>query len=203
LLALADEIELVDVPPTILMDRVRRGEIVPADQIDAALATTFSIDVLRSERERAFRIVAEHGDRRLAAYADEPVIEPLELRPSILACAAPWPGMEPLIRRSAALAAQVDGEFTVATVRLGQPGAQEDQLLAEYAALTEQLGGEFEGLTGSAPALALAEYARERQVTELVLSRASPDSTGRYPVLRELSRLARDAEVHVLPVTAG
>ena len=203
LLALADEIELVDVPPTILMDRVRRGEIVPADQIDAALATTFSIDVLRSERERAFRIVAEHGDRRLAAYADEPAIEPLELRPSILACAAPWPGMEPLIRRSAALAAQIDGEFTVATVRLGQPGAQEDQLLAEYAALTEQLGGEFEGLTGSAPAPVLAEYARERQVTELVLSRANPDATGRYPVLRELSRLARDAEVHVLPVTAG
>ena len=39
LLALADEIELVDVPPSILIDRVRRGEIVPPDQIEQALAT--------------------------------------------------------------------------------------------------------------------------------------------------------------------
>ena len=63
--------------------------------------------------------------------------------------------------------------------------------------MTEQLGGEFVTLTGPAPALALAEYARERQVTELVLSRATP--AGRYPVLRELARLVHDVELHVLP----
>ena len=66
LLALADEIELVDVPPSILIDRVRRGQIVPPDQVGQALETTFAPDVLRAERERAFRIVAEHGERRLA-----------------------------------------------------------------------------------------------------------------------------------------
>ncbi len=68
LLALADEIELVDVPPSILIDRVRRGEIVPPDQVDEALATTFAPDELRAARERAFRLVAEHGERRLAGY---------------------------------------------------------------------------------------------------------------------------------------
>ena len=126
LLALADEIELVDVPPSILIDRVRRGLIVPPDQVGQALETTFAPDVLRAERERAFRLVAEHGERRLAAYAGEAPVEPAaagdlagsDRQPSILACAAPWPGMEPLIRRSAALAAQVDGLFRVATVRL-------------------------------------------------------------------------------------
>jgi two-component system sensor histidine kinase KdpD len=200
LLALADEIELVDVPPSILTDRVTRGQLVPPEQVAEALATTFAPEVLRAERERAFQLVAEHGERRLAAYtgADAVVPEP-DRRPSIMACAAPWPGMEPLIRRSAALAAQVDGVFRVVAVRLSQPGAAEAKLLAGYAALTEQLGGEFVSLTAPAPAPALAGYARTHQVTELVLTRAFPNPAGRYPVLRELARVSRDVELHVLP----
>jgi NitT/TauT family transport system ATP-binding protein len=199
LLALADEIELVDVPPTILIDRVRRGEIVPAEQVEEALATTYRPAVLQAERERAFRLVADHGERQLAAYArhDQPA-EPEPL-PSILACVAPWPGMEVLLRRSAALAAQVDGVFGAAAVRLAQPGPDEDALLAAYAALTAQLGGQLVLLAGSSAGAVLAEYARAQLVTEIVLTRASPNPAGRYPVLRELARLARDVELHVLP----
>jgi NitT/TauT family transport system ATP-binding protein len=200
LLALADEIELVDVPPSILADRVRRGEIVPADQVATALATTYAVPLLRAERERAFTLVAEHGERRLAAYAGDQAPEPpgRDRQPVIMACAGPWPGMEPLIRRAAALAAGVDGQFRVATVRPVQPDARADQLLAEYAALTEQLGGEFVALEGPQAAAALAGYATQEQVTELVLER-KPNQAGRYPVLRELARLARDVELHVVP----
>jgi NitT/TauT family transport system ATP-binding protein len=200
LLALADEIELVDVPPTILDDRVRRGEIVPSDEVAAALATTYALPLLRAERQRAFTLVAEHGERRLAAYAGEAAPEPpgQDRQPVIMACAGPWPGMEPLIRRAAALAAGVDGQFRVATVRPAQPDARADQLLAEYAALTEQLGGGFVDLVGPSVAAALADYASREAVTELVLERR-PNQAGRYPVLRELARLARDAELHVVP----
>ncbi len=210
LLALADEIELVDLPPSILIDRVRRGQIVPPEQVPSALATTFAPETLRAERERAFRLVAEHGERRLPAYTgdDVPVPGP-DRQPCIVACAAPWPGMEPLIRRSAALAAQVAGQFLVATVRTSQlgtsqsgtsqSGTPQDQLLAAYAVLTEQLGGEFVTLTAPAPAPALAEYARQRQATELVLTRAHPNPGGRFPVLRELAKLASDVELHLLP----
>ena len=199
LLSLADEIELVDVPPIILIDRVRRGEIGPADQINHELATTYQPGALQAERERAFALVAEHGGRQLAGYIGEGHLPPPDQRPSLLACAAPWPGMEPLLRRSAAMAAQVDGVFAAAAVRLAQPGSEEDRLLEAYAALTAQLGGEFTVLSGPAPAMALAEFAAQRGVTEMVLTRAEPNPTGRYPVLRELARVARDVELHVLP----
>ncbi|HEY7323745.1 MAG TPA: AAA-associated domain-containing protein, partial [Streptosporangiaceae bacterium] len=200
LLALADEIELVDVPPTILADRVRRGEIVPPEQVAAALATTYALPLLRAERERAFALVAEHGERRLAAYASDQAAAPpgQDRQPIIMACAGPWPGMESLIRRAAALAAAVDGQFRVATVRTAQPDAEADQVLAEYEALTEQLGGEFVTLDGPSAAAALVGYASHEQVTELVLER-KPNQAGRYPVLRELARLARDVELHVVP----
>jgi NitT/TauT family transport system ATP-binding protein len=199
LFALADEIELVDVSPPILIDRVRRGQIVPAEQIATALATTFAPETLRAEREAAFRLVAEHGERHMVAYTGEATEYEPDRQPSIVACAAPWPGMEALIRRSAALAAQVAGEFRVAAVRLSQPGTPEDMLLADYGALTEQLGGEFVPLTAASPAQALAEYAREREATELVLARTHPSPAGRHPVLRDLAKLASDVELHVLP----
>ncbi len=198
LLALADEIELVDLPPSILIDRVRRGQIVPPEQVPAALATTFAPETLRAERERAFRLVAEHGERRLPGYTSDDFAVS-ERQPCIVACVAPSPGMEPLIRRSAALAAQLDGQFQAASVRMAQPGTREDQLLAGYAVLTEQLGGEFVTLTAPAPAPALAAYASQREATELVLTRARPNPGGRFPVLRELAKLARDVELHVLP----
>jgi NitT/TauT family transport system ATP-binding protein len=199
LLALADEIELVDVAPSALIDRVRRGEIVPADQIEAALATDYAPAELSARRERAFRIVAEHGDRRLAAYraddrrrADSDDARP----PCVLACVAPRPGMEDLIRRAAALAAQVDGEFLAATVT---PEGHGGPLAAGYAELAAQLGGELAVLAGTSPAAALAAYARERRVSEMVLARSSAGRPGRYPVLRDLAAAPADLELHVLP----
>jgi Osmosensitive K+ channel His kinase sensor domain/Predicted membrane protein (DUF2254) len=113
-LALADEIELVDAPPSALADRVKRGEIVPAGGAGHALQTDYSLETLGAQREQAFTIVTEHAERRLAAYRGSGAAADSDVRPRVLGCAAPWPGMEPLIRRSAALAAQLAGDFLVA-----------------------------------------------------------------------------------------
>ena len=199
ILALADEIELVDAPPSLLADRVRRGEIVPATRVEDALRTDYSPGTLGTKREQAFTVVAVHADRRLAAYRGGAASS--EARPRILGCAAPRPGMEPLIRRSAALAAQVAGDFLVGAVTQGTPSADLEPVLAGYAALTSQLGGQFAALQGR-PAAALAEFARQHQVTELVLARGPGGGDGRHRVASELARQAGDAEVHVLPAQA-
>jgi two-component system sensor histidine kinase KdpD len=201
LLALADEIELVDVAPSALIDRVRRGEIVPLDQVDEALATEFAPDELAARRERAFRIVAEHGDRRLAGYRGSGPSADGAQRPSILACVAPQPGMEQLIRRAAALAAQVDGEFQAATVAREHPAGEEERLLSGYATLVGQLGGDLARLDGDSPAAALVAYARQHGTSEMVLARSDHNRPGRYPVLRELAGTASGLDLHVLPIT--
>jgi K+-sensing histidine kinase KdpD len=167
LLAFADEIQLVDVSPVMLG--------APADSTP-------------EHREEAFAIVAEHADRLVADSAERPVI---------LACAAPEPGLEPLIRRGAALAAQVAGDFLVGVVQPPELADRLKQVLAGYAALTEQLGGQFTLLQG-APATALADFARKRHVTELLLPRVGGAS--RHHMLRELVSRAGQAEVHLLPV---
>ena len=67
--ALADEIELVDAPPSVLADRVRRGEIVPVAEIGQALQADYAAGKLGTLREQAFTVVAEHADHRLAGSA--------------------------------------------------------------------------------------------------------------------------------------
>jgi NitT/TauT family transport system ATP-binding protein len=201
-LALADEIELVDAPPSELADRVRRGEVVPATEVGRALQTDYGPESLGALREQAFTLVAELADRQLTAYRHGASLAGAEAAPVILGCAAPRAGMEPLIRWSAALAARLAGEFRVAVVPPSPPPANSDQLLAGYSALTAQLGGQFAVLRG-APAAALTAYAREHHVTEMVLARGPGTAGGRHLVLRDLARSAGDIEVHVLPAQAG
>jgi K+-sensing histidine kinase KdpD len=199
-LAIADEIELVDAPPSELADRVRRGEVVPAAEAGRALPTDYGPESLSALREQAFTIVAEHADRQLTAYRHGP--SPAgEAAPAILGCTAPRAGMEPLIRWSAALAARLAGELRVAAVPPSPPPADLDQLLAGYASLTAQLGGQFAVLRG-APAAALTAYAREHHVTEMVLARGPGTAGGRHLVLRELVHRADGIEMHVLPAQA-
>jgi NitT/TauT family transport system ATP-binding protein len=197
-LAFADEIELVDAPPAVLADRVRRGELVPSAEIGQALRTDYAPERLGMLREQAFTIVAEHADRKLATYRRGSTASGQE-RPVILACAAPLAGMEPLIRRAAALAAHLAGEFLVAIVPAAPLPPDLERLVASYATLTSQLGGQFVTLQG-VPAAALAAFARQHRVTEILLARHAGGHAGRHPVLRELASRARGIEVHVLPV---
>jgi two-component system, OmpR family, sensor histidine kinase KdpD len=173
-LALANELELVDAPPAELADRVRRGELVPAGDIPTALTEDYSPTVLAGLREEAFSIVTEHADRRLAAYRQG------SADPVILTWLAPQPGQEPLIRRAAALTAKVAGVFLVATTG-AWPG---------YAELTAQLGGEFAALSGDTPA-AIMGFARERAVTEILVAHDTR--------VGHLERLASGMEIHLLP----
>jgi NitT/TauT family transport system ATP-binding protein len=196
-LAFADELELVDATPAVLADRVRRGELGPADGTSAALESGYAPGTLAALREQAFSIVTEHADRRLAAYRSDGFTAS-QAPPVILACTAPEPGMEPLIRGAAALAARLAGTFLAAAVVSAGASPGLEPALAGYAALAEQLGGRFAALPG-APAAALTAFAAEHQVTELLLARGTPARAGHHPVLRELARRSGPAEVHVLP----
>ena len=197
-LAFADELELVDAPASVLADRARRGELGPAAAAEPALRTSYAPATLAELREQAFSLAAEHADGRLAAYRGGEIAASSQAPPVILACAAPEPGMEPLIRSAAALATRLAGRFMAVAVVSAPPAPGREALLAGYARLAEQLGGPFLVRHG-APAATLTALADEHQVTEMLLARRTPARAGHHPVLRELARSSGGAEVHVLP----
>ncbi|MDB5068154.1 MAG: kdpD [Chloroflexi bacterium] len=198
-LALADELELVDVTPSILDERLRRGDIVPPAEAARALQGEFRPEVLTTLREATFRLIAEHTDRQLIAYMHERrIVRPWEARSRVMVCVPPRPDMERLIRRAARLADSLDAEMRVITVRTRRRSLPERELLGEYASLTHQLGGEFITLYGRSVAPAIAAYARETLATEILLTRGRGDGHWTRNTVHQLIRMLSDVDIHIL-----
>ncbi len=196
LLDLITELEIVDITPSQLDERLRRGEILPASEAAQARTRAFRPQVLASLRELAFRLLAEHTDRRLVAYMRDRGIEtPWEVKPRVMLCVPPRPGMEDVIATTATLAARLDGKMTAVTVRDRERSEQEMLLLGTYAALTHQADGTFVTLYEKDAATALTQYARKIRATEIVVTRGR----GRRGNLRKLIELLTDVDIHVLP----
>ncbi|MEA2669950.1 MAG: two-component system, OmpR family, sensor histidine kinase KdpD [Chloroflexota bacterium] len=199
-LDLADEVELVDVVPSVLDHRLRGGDIVPPGEVEAALRGEFRPELLSRLRTMAFRLIAQHTDRRLVAYMHERSIErPWEARARVMVCIPPRPRLEKLIRRAASLAGSLDGELRVVTVRTRQRSEAEKAQLDAYAALAAELGGEFVTLHDSEAAPALAGYAKQILATEILLSRGR-DQHGHWSkgTVHKLVRMLSDVDIHIL-----
>lgn len=198
-LDLADEVELVDVTPSVLEERVRRGGIVPPGELDAALHGEFRLEVLAALRGATFRLIARHTDRRLVAYMRERRIErPWEARQRVMVAVPPRPGMEELIRRGARLAGRVDGELHAVTVRTRRRSDEEKAWLAEYTRLTQELDGDFVTLVGSSTAAELAAYAQRSLVTEIIVDRGRRGHRWKRGTLHDLIVTLSDVDIHVL-----
>jgi K+-sensing histidine kinase KdpD len=193
-----DELEIVDVTPAVLLDRLRRGEIMPPAEAARAMQAEFRPQILAALREMAFRVIADHTDRRLVAYMRERnIVEPWEARTRLVACIAPDQGMETRIERVAAFAARGTAQFTVVSVRTPRLSEAQRRLLGEYAAEAHRLGGDFVSLYGRSVAATLVEYIRKTINTEVILGRRMKawrpwDTTA--TIIRQLA----DVDVHIM-----
>ena len=193
----ADEVELVDIVPTELEERLREGLIMSPRAAARALQSGFRPAVLATLRELTFRRVAQHTDRRLLTYmTTQRIATPWEARPRVLVCVSPLAGQETLITSAARFAARRDDALTAISVRSNRRTDEEKQVLGGYAALTHQLGGEFVTVNGSDIAGTIAAYARGHRITEIVLRRTPGRRQSR--TLRRLIRLVVDVDVHIL-----
>ena len=84
-LELADEIELVDLPPEDLIQRLREGKVYVRDQVARAIQHFFSKGNLTALRELAMRVAAERVDAQMTAYMRAHAI------------AGPWPAHDRLL----------------------------------------------------------------------------------------------------------
>ncbi|MGD0379537.1 MAG: AAA-associated domain-containing protein [Acidimicrobiales bacterium] len=197
-LELVDDIELVDLPAFELIDRVLAGP-VDSTTSEAALRVEYSEKNLARLREQAFRLVAWHADeQQVRLLRRQGAAAHWEARPRVMVCVAPRPGMERLIRRGAGLAASLDTDFRAVTVHTHEDSADEEAMLGRYSELTRQLGGQVVSLDGPDVAPALARYARENLVTELLATRGSRGGKRAGATLRELTRTVSDVDIHIL-----
>jgi two-component system sensor histidine kinase KdpD len=199
-----DELELIDITPADLLQRLREQNVLSPAELAVALQRELRLTVLEALRESAFRVIAEYADRQLVGFMRESgVTVPWEVRGRIVLGIPVQRGLENRIRRAAAYAQVQDAKFSVVSVRTRTQSTEEKEWMGSYAAITHQLGGEFVHLHGSSVARALVDYVHESLATELILghrrrSRWIPGDTT-SEVIRRLSGV----DVHILRVEAA
>lgn len=207
----ADEMELVDISPDELLQRLAEGKVYVSDQAQRAVQNFFQKGNLHALRELALRRTAERVDAEVLAYRKEKGISatwPTAER--ILVCVGPSPGSERLIRATKRIAEGLHAEWAAAHVELlGAPplGEKDRDRVESHLRLVESLGGEVVRLTGRTVASALLDHARETNVTRVVAGKPTHPRWRdflRGSLLDSLIRGSGAIEVHVIaPVDQG
>ena len=106
----ADQIEVVDLAPQALRDRLAEGLVYPAARIDAALSNYFRLGNLTALRELALLWLADEVDSALQKYrAEHGIDDKWEARERVVVALTGGPEGETLLRRGARIAARSSG----------------------------------------------------------------------------------------------
>ncbi len=201
----ADEVELVDLTPEDLLERLREGKVYIPEQAERAARNFFTRGNLIALRELALRRTAERVDSELRTYKDDQEIDRvLPVAERLLVCVSPSPTAARVVRSAARMASGLRAPWIVACVeRPGDPRQTEAdrERLSETMRLADSLGAETVTLTGWKPAEELLLYARARNVTKIVIGKpASPWWRYRLfgSVAEALIRQSDDIDVFVI-----
>ncbi len=172
ILRAADQVEVVDLAPQALRDRLSGGLVYPAERIDAALSNYFRLGNLTALRELALLWLADEVDQALKDYrAEHGIDSKWEARERVVVTLTGGPEGETLLRRGARIAARSAGGQLLAVhvttqdgLRTANPGA-----LARQRALVDQLGGTYHQVVGDDIPTALVEFAKSVDATQLVI----------------------------------
>jgi two-component system, OmpR family, sensor histidine kinase KdpD len=167
----ADELQLVDLTPLALRNRLARGDVYPPERIDTALANYFRPGNLSALRELALAWLADRVDEGLAEYRRRHGIEqPWETRERVLVALTGSSDGERLVRRAARIAQRSKGELVALHV-VPQDGLAEQpaRLLAEQRELVGELGGTYHEVVGADIGEALLDTARSLNATQIIM----------------------------------
>jgi two-component system sensor histidine kinase KdpD len=219
----ADEVELIDISPYALRQRMKHGNIYPPERIDAALNNFFREGNLTALREIALRRTAEKTEAQLQEYMTEHGIT--EMKPAserVMVGFDHRPHTREVIRDAWRLAHGLHAEllaisiqpegylaFRSKLIRLlkyrgeaKQHWEEAQRRLEEHAILAEDLGAEVIRTSSHDIAKTLVEIAHERQVTQLVLgqpARSHWEELLRGSIINRLLRLSTDIDIHLVP----
>ena len=205
-LDMADEIELIDLTPEELLERLKQGKVYPADQAARALSSFFVKGNLTALRELSMRAAADRVDAQMREHMAANAIEgPWPTQERILVCINESPSAREAIRvakRSADRARTDWIALNVTSTQTEQLSEADKDRLAGSLRLAERLGAELATLEAERDmAEAILALARDRNVRRIVIGRPrySPIWARliREDVARDLLRLGGSFEVTV------
>ena len=199
----ADQVEVVDIEPADLLERLKEGKIYRPNQAARAMDHFFTLKNLAALREIALRRTAD----RLNRAADTGVGTKAKSSEHILVCLSGAPSNANVIRTAARMAEAFRSSFTALFVETSDFKDMSDDNRSRLRAnlrLAEELGARIATVYGDDTPLQIAEYARASGVTKIVLGRSNNKRffwERSKNLVDRLNALAPDLDIHIIPDT--
>jgi two-component system, OmpR family, sensor histidine kinase KdpD len=203
----ADAIELVDITPDDLIERLKEGKVYVPRQAERALEHYFSPGNLTALRELALRRTAESVDEQLLTHMQAHAIPgPWAAGERILVCISEDPRAAGLVRYAKRLADRLHAPFTalcVETRRSLQWSEVERDRIADTLRLAEALGGEAITVPGGERGIAddVISFAHANNVTQIIVGKSTRSRWFEIlhgSVVHDLVRRSGNISVHVI-----
>lgn len=199
----ATETVMVDLTPEALQNRMKRGDVYGHEKVEQSLKNFFRRGNLIALRELALRQVAEQVDRSLESYMDAKEIrQNWGVRERIAVCISGSPSGQYLIARAARMARKMDAELYVVHVdREFGPSNENPQVIEANMRFGENLGARVVRLKGRSVADAIADFVRNKHITQVIFGRAPVRDWRKFLYLSAVHRFLRESpavDVHIV-----
>lgn len=198
----ADEIELVDIPPDDLLQRLHEGKVYVSDQVQRAVAKFFRRENLVALRELALRETAARvGEQVRIERAGRGETRPWATAERILVCVGPSPLSARVIRIARRMAAAAQAEWLAVNVET--PGQSElaAAQVRRNLKLAERLGAEPTVLSADRVVDEILAYAERHNITKIVIGKPSLPRWREWlrgTIVDDLIRRSGEIDVHVV-----
>ena len=200
----AHEVELVDLPPDDLIERLREGKVYIPHQAARAVENFFRKVNLYALRELALRRTAERVSAQLEDYRRESSLTGTwRTAEKLLVCVSASPLSGRLVRATRRMAAGLRCPWVgvyVETPGSSMSPAVRERLLQNLR-LIEQLGGGTVRLSGDRPVDEIVHYARQHRVTKIIVGKPLEPRWKEFlrgSFVYELTRKCGDIDVYVI-----
>jgi two-component system sensor histidine kinase KdpD len=203
----ADAVELVDLTPDDLIQRLKEGKVYVPRQAERALEHFFSPANLTALRELALRRTAERVDAQLLIEMQaRAILGPWAAGERILICVGEDPRAASLVRYAKRLADRLHAPWTalsVETRRSLQLSEEQRDRIADTLRLAQALGGEPVTIPGGDRRIAddVIGYAQANNITQIIIGKSSRTRWFEIlhgSVVHDLVRRAGNISVHVI-----
>src|SRR5579859_1907114 len=180
----ADEIELIDLPPEDLIERLNQGKVYVKDQASRAITHFFSRGNLTALRELAMRVAAERVDAEMLSYMKAHAISgPWPTRDRLMVCVNESTTGQKLVRAAQRSADRLRSSWIAVHVQTATEEHLKEEAkdrIDETLRLAERMGAETVLLPGSMDVSEeLLNYARSRNVSRIIVGRPRRRRLGR------------------------
>ena len=203
----ADSVELVDLTPDDLIERLKEGKVYVPKQAERALEHFFSPANLTALRELALRRTADRVDEQLLTHMQEHAIQgPWAAGERVLVCVSEDPRAAGLVRYAKRLADRLHAPWTalsIETQRSLQLTEEQRDRVSDTLRLAEALGAESITIPSGGRRVAddVMNFAHANNVTQIVIGKSTRSRWFEIlhgSVVHELVRSSGNISVHVI-----